>query len=255
MWQAAGAGLLLVIISVMVLRTSRRHPYLMVGWLWYLGTLVPVIGLVQAGVQAMADRFTYVPLIGLFIMMAWWIPDLLAGWRHRRIAFSLVASATISISMIFSWAQIQLWKNGLTLYEHTLGVTHNNWLIHNNLGLTLMEGGRLTEAVRHYSEALRINPDYVEAHNNLGIALARQGELQKTVKHFSEAVRIKPEFAKAHNNLGIALARQGRLQEAVKHFSKAVRINPDYADARNNLRRATRQIGKSPEFSNSLASP
>jgi tetratricopeptide (TPR) repeat protein len=289
LWQAVGAGLLLACISVVLVRASRRYPYLMVGWFWYLGTLVPVIGLVQAGVQAMADRFTYVPLIGLFIITAWGIPDLLARWRHRRIVLSLAAIAILSMAMIFSWLQIQLWQNSLSLFEHTLSVTQNNWLVHNNLGLALMESGRLNEAVSHisealrikpdyaeahnnlgvalgeggnlneaishYSEALRIKPDYAEAHNNLGIALARQGRLQEAVNHFSEAVRVNPDFAKAHNNLGIALARQGRLQEAVNHFSEAVRLNPGYAEARNNLRQAARQLGKSPEVSNSLTSP
>jgi len=282
MWQAAGAGLLLVTISVMVLRATRRYPYLMVGWLWYLGTLVPVIGLVQAGPQAMADRFTYVPLIGLFVIMAWGLPDLLARWRHRRIALSLAASAAISVMMILSWLQVQLWKNGLTLSEHTLSVTSNNWLIHNNLalvlakqgrleegtnhlyealrikpdfaeahnnlGLRLAKQGRLEEAINHFSEAVRIKPDYAEAHNSFGVALAKQGRLEEAVNHLSEAVRIKPDYAKAHNNLGIALEKQGRLEEAVNHFSEAVRIKPDYAKAHNNLRRTSRLIGKSPEL-------
>jgi tetratricopeptide (TPR) repeat protein len=186
----------------------------MVGWLWYLGTLEPVIGLVQAGPQAMADRFTYVPLIGLFVIMAWGLPDLLAGWRHRRIALSLAASAAISVVMILSWLQVQLWKNGLTLSEHTLSVTSNNWLIHNNLALVL----------------------------------AKQGRLEEGTNHLYEALRIKPDFAEAHNNLGLRLGKQGRLEEAVNHFSEAVRIKPDYAKAHNNLRRATRLIGKSPEL-------
>ena len=248
MWQSAGAGLLLVTISVMVLRATRRHPYIMVGWLWYLGTLVPVIGLVQAGPQAMADRFTYVPLIGLFVIVAWGLPDLLAGWRHRRIALSLAASAAISVLMTLSWLQVQLWKNGLTLSEHTLSVTSNNWLIHNNLGLVLARQGRLEEATTHYYEALRIKPDFAEAHNNLGLRLAKQGRLEEAIKHFSEAVRIKPDYADAHNSFGVALAKQGRFEEAINHFSEAVRIEPDYARAQNNLRRATRHIGNSPEL-------
>jgi len=250
MWQASGAGLLLVTISVLVLRSFRRHPYLLVGWLWYLGTLVPVIGLVQAGVQAMADRFTYVPLIGLFVIMAWGLPDLLAGWRHRRIALSLAASAAISAVMIFSWLQVQLWKNGVTLFEHTLSVTANNWLIHNNLGLTLIEGGRVEEAVSHYSEALRIKPDYAEAHNNMGVALGEGGRLEEAFYHLSEALRIKPDFAEAHNNLGIALGESGRLKEAVYHLSEALRIKPDFAEAHNNLGLSLKKGGRIEEAVN-----
>jgi len=248
MWQAVGAGLLLVTISVMVLRATRRSPYLLMGWLWYLGTLVPVIGLVQAGPQAMADRFTYVPLIGLFVIMAWGLPDLLAGWRHQRIALSLAASAAISVVMILSWLQVQLWVNALTLSEHTLSVTSNNWLIHNNLGLVLANQGRIEEATNHYCEALQIKPDFAEAHNNLGLILGKQGRLEEAINHFSEALRIKPDYADAHNSLGVALVKQGRLEEAINHFSEALRIKPDYAKAHRNLRRVTQLIGKSPDL-------
>lgn len=243
-WQIIGAGLLLLLISSGVLRYAKRNPYLLVGWLWYLGTLLPVIGLVQIGGQAMADHFTYVPLIGLFIMIAWGIPDLLAGWRQRRLALALGASAIISAAIVLSCAQVQLWENSRTLYEHTLKVTKNNLFIQNNLGVTLVENGRVAEAVSHYHEALKIAPNDPLVHNNLGMALALLGNTQDAIIHYSEALRIKPDYAEAHNNLGIVLAQQGRLQEAAAQFSAAVQLEPSNSAASDNLKASLELLGK-----------
>ena len=234
-WQVAGAGLLLVWACVLVIRYARSRPYLLVGWLWYLGTLVPVIGLVQVGSQAMADRYTYVPLIGLFIMMAMGIPDLLAGWRYRRIVLGISGGLLLLIFMIVTWRQAGHWYNSITLFEHALDVTANNSIIHNSLGFVLAEKGKDEEASAHYTEALRFKPNYAEAHNNLGVVLGRQGNIREAIAHYTDALRFKPNFADAHYNLGFTLGREGNIKEAIAHYREALRIKPDYADAHNNL--------------------
>jgi tetratricopeptide (TPR) repeat protein len=235
LWQAAGAGLLLGCISLLVILAARRRPYLMVGWLWYLGTLVPVIGLVQVGEQAMADRYTYVPLIGLFIILAMGVPDLLSGWRYRRIVMAISASLLLLILMIVTWIQVGYWQNGVTLFEHSLKVTPNNSISQFSLGIALNDQGKPQEAIVHYAEALRFKPDNVEAHYNLGVAVAQQGKIQEAIAHFTKALEIKPDHANARNNLGVILASQGRTKEAITHYTEALRIDPNNAYAHNNL--------------------
>jgi hypothetical protein len=191
MWQVGGAVLLLAAVTVLVVRFARRYPYLAVGWLWYLGTLVPVIGLVQVGAQAMADRYTYVPLIGLFIMIGWGVPDMLAGWRHRKTALVISAGLVLSIFMVVTSLQIRYWHDSITLFTHTLAVTTRNFIIHNTLGIALARQGRQEEAIAQYMEALRIYPQDAEAHINLGNVLILQGRLDEANAHFAEALRIK----------------------------------------------------------------
>jgi len=244
MWQAAGAGLLLLGITILVLRAARRHQYLLVGWLWYLGTLVPVIGLVQVGDQAMADRYTYVPLIGLFIIISWGVPELLAKWRHRAIVVPIVTAAVLIVLVSFTWRQLQHWQDSISLLQHTLNVTKNNALAHNNLGNTLVQQGKIDEAITHFVSALRIKPDSSNAHNNLGIALLELGNIEGAIAHFTETLRLQPDLAETHNNLGVALFKQGRLDEAVAHYLSAVRLKPDYEEAYNNLGNALALQGK-----------
>ena len=246
-WWVAGAFLGLIGVSVAVIWAGLRHPYLPVGWFWYLGTLVPVIGLVQVGSQPMADRYTYVPLIGLFILVAWGVPDLLVRWPLRSIAVPAAAGLVISGCAITAWAQLQYWESGTALWAHALEVTTGNYLAHNNLGNALARQGRFDEAIVQFSEALRIKPDYSFAHNNLGNALARQGRVSEAIEHYSEALRIEPGYAEAHNNLGIVLADQGKLDEAIAHYSEALRTKPDYADAHNNLGIALVKHGREDE--------
>jgi len=201
MWHAALAGLLLVVISTVVIRAGRRCPYLPVGWLWYVGTLVPVIGLVQVGEQAMADRYTYVSLIGLFIIIAWGVPDLTAKYHYGKSALALAAASLLVALMVCSSLQVKHWKNSVTLFEHTVSVTANNPTAHYNLSLALGKKGMLQESMKHSYETLRIRPNYADAHNNLGVALTKQGRLQEAVFHFTEALRINPEYGKARRNL------------------------------------------------------
>jgi len=244
MWQAAGAGLLLLLISIAVIRVGRRYPYLPVGWLWYVGTLVPVIGLVQVGAQAMADRYTYVPLLGLFIMIAWGVPDLLGSWRYGKPVLTVAATSLLAVLIVCSSFQTSHWKNSLTLFDHALRVTSNNSQIHNNLGNVLTRTGKLQEAISHYTEALEISPNYAEPHINLGVVLAEQGRLDEAIKHYSLALQLKPNSAELHNNLGVALFTRGDIPGAVRNYLAAVQLKPDYAEAYNNLGNALAQLEK-----------
>jgi len=235
-WKAACAGLFLVLVSLVVLQAIKRKPYLSVGWLWFLGTLVPVIGLVQVGLwPAMADRWAYVPLIGLFIMIAWGVSDLVARWRHKETVLTSLSSAILLVLMTLSWTQVRYWKNSISLFEHALNVTTNNYVAHTHLGPALASQSKMNEAIRHYSEALRINPWEAKLHNNLAVALENQGRFAEAITHFSVALQIEPRYAKAHYNLGVVLVKQGRTAEAISRFSEALRINPEYADAHYNL--------------------
>ena len=245
LWQSVGAGLLLAVISFLVIRAWRKLPYLCIGWLWYLGTLIPAIGLVQAGQwPAMADRFNYVPAIGLFVMLAWSIPPLRTKWRYRRIGLALAAGAILAASMILTWTQLHHWKNTVTLYQQALKVTTNNYLAYNNLGNVLDREGKVKQAIDHYVKALQINPNFPKAHNNLGNALAGQGKMDEAVAHYSKALQVNPDFAGAHNNLANVLERQGKIKEAVFHFSRALELKPDFAEVHFNLGNALARQGK-----------
>ena len=235
LWHAVGAGLFLLLITFWVIRSGRRHPYLPVGWLWYLGTMVPVIGIVQVGMQAMADRFTYIPLIGLFIIIAWGVSDIAAKWRYQKVVCTLASGAVLFALMICSFIQLHHWQSGTTLFEHALEVTADNFVVHYNLANELAAQGKFDEAIAQYSEALRINPAHAEVHYNCGNALARLGKHQDAIWHYQRALQLKPNFAEAHNNLGVTLEQQGRLNEAFVHYSRAIQLNPEYGEAHNNL--------------------
>lgn len=234
-WKVAGASVALIAISILVFRAARRYPYLPVGWLWYLGTLVPVIGLIQVGGQSRADRFTYIPLIGLFIIVAWGIPELFARWQYRNIALPAAAGLVLLACAITARNQAAYWGNSVTLWEHTLEIAPLNYLAHNNLGVMLRDQGRPAEAIAHFTESLRIRPNSAEAHNNLGAALAEGARVDEAIPQYIEALRLRPEFADAHNNLGVALAEQGKTGEAIREFQESLRINPDQANTQSNL--------------------
>ena len=244
-WQTLGAAFLLFCVSVLVLRAWKKIPYLVTGWLWYLGTLVPVIGLKQVGIwPAMADRFTYVPLIGLFIIVAWGMPDLLRRWHLRATFLASAGGLVVAALMLTTWTQLQYWKNSITLFEHALAVTGNNYVADNNLGNALEQQNRVDEAIRHLSKALELKPDFAGAHNNLGNALAKQGNLDGAVAHFSRAIQLKPDFAGAHLNLGNALEQQNRVDEAIFHFARALQLKPDFAEAYYNMGNVMARQGK-----------
>lgn len=244
-WQVAAAALLLLCASTLSFHEARRRPYLIVGLLWYLGTLVPFIGLVDVGLPGiMADKFTYVSLIGLFIIFGWGVPDALTGWRHRRVVLALSGALLISSFSIVTSKQINYWHDSTTLFEHALNVTSNNFVAHNNLGFSLAKRNKLAQAIFHYNETLRIKPDCERAHNNLGMALVSQGRMEEAIVHYREALRLRPEYVQAHNNLGIALVRLGRIDEGTAHFDEVLRIQPYHVKAHNNLGLALSQQGK-----------
>jgi len=239
-----GSGLLMACITGLSVYAAKRHPYAVVGWLWYIGTLVPVIGLVQVGDQAMADRYTYIPFIGLFIALAWGIPRLFAGLPYRKPVSLVAAGLLISAFAATAWYQIGHWRTDATLFHHMLNVTSNNHIAHNGIGLVLANRGKAAEAIRHFKDAIRAKPNYDRAHINLGNIFSGQGNLDQAVDSYRHAIAFNPNNAKAHNNLAVAMIRQGKKAEAVAHFRTALRINPEYANAHNNLGLALEAQGK-----------
>jgi tetratricopeptide (TPR) repeat protein len=242
-WKITGACLLLVSTTLLAVKTMRKAPYFIVGWLWYVGTLVPVIGLVKVGQQAMADRYTYLPLTGVFIFAAWGVPELAARWSHHRRWLAAVSIALFLILMVSTQRQTRYWENSITLFTHTLNVTSNNWLSHYNLGVALFDKGQTNDAIGQYQEALRIKPDLVNSHYNLGLALFTNGRTEDAIDHYLEALRIEPDYVDAHYNLGLALFTKGQTDDAIEHYLEALRIEPDYVDAHNNLGVALYQKG------------
>jgi Tfp pilus assembly protein PilF len=230
-----GAAGLLVSVTVLVLWYGRRRPYLPVGWLWYVGTLVPVIGLVQVGQQAAADRYTYVPLIGIFVLVVWGVADLLA-WLRVRLAAAWTGTAIVLLAcVLLSRSQIRVWQNSGALWEHALSVTTNNAIAHNNMGNVLKNRGEPGAALREFTRALEIDPNLKEAHNNRALMLRRLGRLDEAIHHYHEALRLDPSASTTHINLGVALAMQGRLDEAVDRFMRALELAPDDGQAHHNL--------------------
>ena len=243
-WKVIGAFIFLGLTTFLIIRSVKRYPYLTIGWLWYLGTLVPVIGLVQVGVQAMADRYTYIPIIGVSIMVAWGVPELLKKWRHRNAVLAAMALIILSIFSFVTWKQVEYWRDSIALFTRTVATTTNNPIMQNNLGNALEDKGRLDEAISHYTEALRIDPGLADSYNNIGLAVTKQGRPDEAIPNFLKAIRINPGHAAAHYNLGTVLASQGKLDEAVYHFRESVRMKPDYAKAYNNLGNALLLQGK-----------
>ncbi|MBW1862021.1 MAG: tetratricopeptide repeat protein [Deltaproteobacteria bacterium] len=234
-WKIIGSGLLLLFASFVFIKHARRHPYLAVGWLWYLISLLPVIGLVQVGVHSMADRYTYIPLIGLSIMLSWGISNFFNRIRCGNWVPFISGGIFTIFLMSNTWIQIGYWRNGITLFSHAIEVNSNNYFAHNNLGLEFFKKGELDKAIHHFSEALRIRPYSLEINNNMGAILARLGRLDEAISYFSWVTRMDPNSAGANFNIGIALNQQGSHKEAASHFSKALRIKPDYPEAHFNL--------------------
>ena len=236
LWHILGAILFLVFVSILVFWALKSKPYLAVGWLWYIGTLVPAIGLIQAGLwPSIADRFAYVPLIGLFIVIAWGIPDFVAQWRYKTIVLATTATVLLLIFTAASLSQNRYWANNIALFKHSLDVTNDNDVAHEKLGEALAAQGKTDEAIRHYYEALRIKPDLVAAHLNLGVALRKEGKINEAVEHFYMALRAKPDCAEAYYELGVTLEKQGDFDAAVRHYSEALRIKPEFVNGHNNL--------------------
>jgi tetratricopeptide (TPR) repeat protein len=244
LWQAALCVLLFVAISFFAIYFGRNRKYLPVGWFWFVVTLIPVIGLIQSGAQALADRYTYIPYIGLFIMIAWGLPELLSKWPHRKIALGLSAAVVLAALAFCSYIQLSYWKNSTTVFSHAIEVTQNNYIAHFNLGRDLRSQGKTALAFEHLKKAFQIAPYYAQAANGFGSALYDQGDIGGAIEYFQKALHLKPDYALAHNNLGLALQKEGKLNEAVAEFAQAVQINPDFVTARNNLANALVMQGR-----------
>jgi tetratricopeptide (TPR) repeat protein len=256
LWETLGSAVFIAVISILVLRYIRKMPWLGVGWLWYLGTLIPVLGLVQVGSHAMADRYTYVPFIGLFIAIVWSVPGFLPNrWLNRYQYNCLLSCVGIGLLVTLatvSWFQTRYWKDDITLFEHALAVNPNNVLAHNVLGNTLVSYGKINEAIDHYLEALRILPNQADTHLNLGLAFGKQGKLQEAIVEFNQALRANPNFAEAHSSLGVALAMEGKYQDAIAHYLQALRISPDSPDLFLDIGAALASQGKTQEAAQSF---
>jgi Flp pilus assembly protein TadD len=280
-WEVAGSLALLCLISAAAIGVRKRHPWLLIGWLWFVGMLVPVIGLVQISTYSHADRYTYLPQIGLCLAGTWMAADWAGERRERRFTLGSVALVILCALLIAGWHQTAYWRDNETLWTHTLECTRDNWTAHtdlgmafyqqgrtddalaqfreavrinpadeeaqNDLGLALSRQGRIDEGIAQYREALRINPAYPEAHNNLGNALFQQGRIDEAIAEFREACQLKPSYGEAHSNLGVALCHQGRIDEGIAQYLEALRINPNVAEAHANLGVALLQQGRSGE--------
>ena len=261
-WLIGLAAAFLFGTTWLALKLRRQAPYLPVGWFWYLGTLVPVIGLVQVGEQAMADRYTYIPSIGFFLAISWAIPQLLGKWPYRRPALAIGAALALAACATATGLQLRHWRDGISLFEHALAVTENNAVAHSTLGLALMDKGKLEEAVAQDQAALQISPGYLLAHNNLGVALARLGRFDEAMAHYESALQIDAKNAEAHFNLANALnpgymdtyAAAGAVpnhladaQRAREHYQAALDLYPDYVYARVNWGNLELTLGKPEE--------
>jgi tetratricopeptide (TPR) repeat protein len=229
------AGAFILGLSVLAWVRRGRSPYLLTGWFWYCGTLVPVIQLVQTGAHAMADRYTYLPLLGVLILAVWGAHELSQGWRYQVLALWVAGGAATVLCLALTRQQISYWRDNEALFRHAVEVTENNDTAHNNLGAELARKGRADEAIRQFQEAIRLKPNQADVHYNLGTAFFQQGRMGEAISQFQEAIRLKPGYAEAHNNLGTALAMKGQTDEAIRHFQEALRLKPDYAEARKNL--------------------
>ena len=233
--QVMPAGGLLLGITAFLFVQHRRYPYLLIGWLWFLGTLVPAIGLVRVGDFAMADRFTYIPSLGLFISALWGAYELTRNWLHQRMALRVVGCVAIILCLALTRQQLGYWQNSEVLFRHALAVTENNHIAYANLGDALFKQGQTDKAISQYQEAIRLMPDYVQARNNLGNALLKKGQIDQAIRQYQETIRLSPDHGEARYNLGVALFNRGQIDEAIHQLQEAARLMPDFAKAHNNL--------------------
>jgi tetratricopeptide (TPR) repeat protein len=250
MEQVLLAGGLILGITVLFIVKKGRYPFLLMGWLWYCGTLVPAIQLVQTGEHAMADRYAYIPSLGVLILAIWGAYELTRRWRYHEMALSVTGCAAIVLCLGMTWQQLGYWKDNETLFRHALEVTENNYVAHNGLGFALGMKGQTDEAINQFQEAIRLNPDFVKAHNNLGTAFLKKDQIDEAISQFVDVIRLNPNFVEAHYVLGTALSRKGQTDEAIDQFQEAIRLKPDFVEAHYNLGTALGMKGQTDEAIN-----
>lgn len=230
-WQVWSSVLLIIITVFAVIALAKRLPYLFTGWMWYIITIAPVIGIIQISTYSMADHYHYLPSIGIAVMLAWGVPSLIKNKdRHKNSAF-FAGIIFLTIMSILTWQQCGYWKNSISLFGRTLQVTKDNYLMQNNLGVTLFEEGKITEALDRYDEAIRIKPDYADAYYNRGNAYARLISHQTAIENYNKAISLKPDYVQAYLARGNTHARLGNYQPAIENYNAAIQMMPDNADA------------------------
>jgi len=244
LWELITAGTLVVGLSAAVVWWRRKRPWILMGWLWYLVMLLPVLGIVQVGAQAHADRYTYLPQIGIYMALTWVVAEWGAKGQTNRLVFGGLMASVIAVLMFCAWKQTAYWKDSETLWYHALACTTRNDMAHLNLGHALLQEGKVDEAIAHYQIALEISPGYPEAHNDLGSALRKTGKVDEAIAHFEQALQTRPDFAEAHNNLGNALGQEGKADEAIAQYQQALQIKPDFAEAHHDLGNELTKTGR-----------
>ncbi len=239
------SAIVLLFISLAAFRLARRRPYFFVGWFWFLGTLVPVIGLVQVGLQSMADRYTYVPLIGLFVALVWGVSEFSRN-VSRRILAGFAAAIVVSCAISTSF-QLRHWQNSITLFRHAIAVTKKNYVAHNNLATALANEGQSDEAMKLFQNALQLKPNYAVARYNVAKILDKQGKIDEAIEGYKESLRLKSNSAPAHYGLGLDLGKKGNLAEAIVHYRAALEIDPGHGEAHYNLANALLRNGQTAE--------
>jgi protein O-mannosyl-transferase len=234
-WELSLALIVLVGITAAAFVFRTKAPYFVTGWLWYLGMLVPVIGLVQVGWQGHADRYTYLPQIGLYIAVTWAVTDLTCSWRFRQIALGAAAILIVGVLSWRTWLQTSYWRNSETLFTHALAVTSNNDVALNNLGIIFLDKGQLDNAISKLQAAIDLRPENAPAHDNLAKALLRNGQVAEAMVHYRKFLELEPGNVEARNTLGTALVQQGNVREAIAQWQNALAIQPDNGNAASNL--------------------
>jgi tetratricopeptide (TPR) repeat protein len=230
-WQVLAALALFTAVTVIVIRAAKRFQYLAVGWLWYAGSLVPVIGFVQVGLQARGDRYTYIPLIGLFIMAAWGAPELLRKWRYRKEVLFISSAFTLSCLSVITWTQVGYWHDTITLFDHTLKVTDRNLTAHNNRGNAYYNLGQYSQAIEDFDQAIKVDPKYAEAYINRGLAYADLGNKARAIEDYNKAIEVDPRHAETYNNRANAYYGLGNQRQAIEDYGKAIEVNSQYGEA------------------------
>ena len=280
LWQPVASGIVLMIASYLTLRLIKSRPWFFVGWFWYLGTLVPVIGLVQVGGQAMADRYAYIPFIGLYILVAWWLDVLMARLPQNKLLRVLPHLLIMGTLMLAASHELKFWQNSGTLFERALAVTRRNYVAHNSLGVYLADHGKEEDAIAQFNKVLEINPNSHRSHYNIGVALVAQEKFEQAIPHFNRSLALNPDAAasrvklgyvyyrlgeldgaaenyelalqmdsqnaEAYNYLGLTMVRMRKIEKALVFFRQALRADPDYAEARYNLEKTIEATSKGP---------